>query len=104
MGVVVERQDIRITCEEADTMIPNIAVSMFQKGMSSVHVIVEDTDVFVLLTHFYYLLNIKGSLMMIPFSSSTTVTDIGETVLKHSSIMPHLLSEHALTGCDTVPS
>ena len=54
MGVVIERQDIRITHEEADTMIPNIAVSMFQKGMSSVHVIVEDTDVFVFLTHFYY--------------------------------------------------
>ena len=104
MGVVIERQDIRITHEEADTMIPNIAVSMFQKGMSSVHVIVEDTDVFVFLTHFYYLLNIKGSLMMIPFSSSTTVTDIEETVLKHSSIMPHLLSLHALTRCDTVPS
>ena len=43
MGVVVDRQDIRITHEEADTMIPNIAVSMFQKGMSSVHVIVKDT-------------------------------------------------------------
>ena len=104
MGVVVDRQDICITHEEADTMIPNIAVSIFQKGMSSVHVVVEDTDVFVLLTHFYYLLNIKGSLMMIPFSSSTTVTDIGGTVLKHSSIMPHLLSLHALTGCDMVPS
>ena len=42
--------------------------------------------------------------MMVPFSSSTTVTDIGETVLKHAMIMPHLLSLHALTGCDTVPS
>ena len=77
---------------------------MFQKGISYVHAIVEDTDVFVLLAHFYHLLDLQGSLMMVPFSSSTTVTDIGETVLKHSTIMPHLLSLHALTGCDTVPS
>ena len=51
-------------------MIVNIAVSMFQKGISSVHAIVEDTDVFVLLAQFYHLLDLQGSLMMAPFSSS----------------------------------
>ena len=55
------------------------------------------------LAHFYHSLNIQRSLMMIPFTSSTTVTDVGESVLKHSSIVSHLLSLHALTGCDTVP-
>ena len=105
MGVVIKRVDLRITHEEADTMMPSIAVHMFNtEGKSTVHVFVEDTDVFVLLAHFFHILDIKGSLLMIPFSSSATVTDIGETVVKHASIIPHLLSLHALTGCDTVPS
>ena len=104
MGVVIRRSDISIDHEEADTMMPNIAFSILQQGISPVHVKVDDTDVFVLLAHFYHLLRIDGSLMMIPFASTAQVTDIRETVLKHSSIIPYLLSLHSLTGCDTVPS
>ena len=51
MGFVIQRRDMSIDHEEADTMMPNIAFSILQQGISPVHVKVDETNVFVLLIH-----------------------------------------------------
>ena len=63
----------------------------------------DDTDVFVLLVHFYNALNIASELLMVS-TSERNVTNIGATVRKHSDIVQHIFALHALTGCDTVSS
>ena len=41
---------------------------------------------------------------MKPTSQGRSSANIGSTVAKHRSIVPQLLSAHALSGCDTVAS
>jgi len=64
----------------------------------------DDTDVFVLLVHFYNALNKTSELLMVPTSPERNVTNIGATVRKHGDIVQHVLALHTLTGCDTVSS
>ena len=101
-SIQIDRVDLKITHEEADIMLINQAIYLLStENKMCVHVYREDTDVFVLLTHFYHLNNIRGALIMKSFSSDV---DICSTVLEHQSCIPHLLSLHGLTHCDTVPA
>jgi hypothetical protein len=65
-------------------------------------VISDDTDVFVLLAHFYQQFQLSASLVMEPTSPEKTSVNIGDTVRNHHFIIPQPLAAHALTGCDTV--
>ena len=67
-------------------------------------VISDDTDVFVLLVHYYTEKKLTATLIMEPTSQGRLSVNIGSTVAKHRSIAPHLPSAHALTGCDSVAS
>ena len=51
MGEVIRRVDMRVTHEEAGTMIVNQVVLT---GLSSVLIVADDTDVIVLLCHFLH--------------------------------------------------
>ena len=51
-GVRIERHDLCSTHEEADILITQHAISSSLSG-NSVRVVCDDTDVFVLLVHFY---------------------------------------------------
>ena len=71
----------------------------------AVHQIIsDDTDVFVLLVHYYAEKELTSTLLMEPISQGHSSANIGSTVAKHRSITPQLLSAHALSGCDTVAS
>ena len=43
-------------------------------------------------------------MFMIPTNSTRAAINIGATVHKHKNIAPHIISLHALTGCDMVSS
>ena len=90
--------------EEADVIIPHQVVYMTSLGCCSIKVISDDTDVFVLLVHYYTEKKLTSTLLMEPTSQGRSSVNIGSTVVKHRSVAPQLLSAHALTGCDTVAS
>lgn len=102
MGVPVSRYDIRTSHEEADVIITQQAVYAATQGAKCVKVICDDTDVFVLLLHFYSLTKLSSMMLMEGTSGERTMVDIGATAAKHQLIIPSLLAAHALTGCDTV--
>ena len=97
--VIIQRQDMCTTHEEADTIIvQQVADVPSQKAL----VVADDTDIFVLLLHFCHSGDISSHVMMVSPIHDRAIIDITATVEKHCSIMPDLLAAHGLTGCDTV--
>ena len=90
--------------EEADVIIPNQVAYLENLRCCRIKVFSDDTDVFVLLVHYYTDKKLTATLIMEPTCQGCSSVNIGSTVAKHRSIAPHLLSAHALTGCDTVAS
>lgn len=72
------------------------------RGTSSIRVIADDTDVFVLLLHFYRVKQLTCELVMVATSPGRTSVDIKATVEKHGHTIEDLLPAHVLSGCDTV--
>ena len=101
-GKRIERSDLRTTHEEADVILPHQVVQFASNTKKILKVISDDTDVFVLLMHYYHHSQVSASLLMEPTSPERTLVNIGDTVTKHKAIVPQLLAAHALTGCDTV--
>ena len=97
------RDDMRTTHEEADVIIVQQAVALANAGKKSVRILCDDTDVFVLLLHFFFILCLTCQMTMEAASSQRAVIDIGKTVQKYPGIMLNILAGHALSGCDTVP-
>ena len=87
--------------EEADVILVNQAVHAAKIGVSGVKVIADDTDIFVLLLHFYLQENLSCDFVMAS-TSSRKLIDIKETVAKHKNVISNIVSAHALSGCDTV--
>ena len=50
---MVEREDMRTTQDEADTIIMHQMVKVAGSGCGSIKVISDDTDVFVFMLYFY---------------------------------------------------
>ena len=101
--MISDRHDLKKTHEEADVIIIQQAVALANAGSKYVCIVCDDTDVFLLLLHFYLILSLSCQMTMEATSSQRTVVDIGKTVGKHKAIIPNLLAGHAITGCDTVP-
>ena len=89
--------------EEADNIIV-IQVSMCarQNVCSGITVICDDTDVFVLLLHYYHKMKLQNLILMESPIKGRAVIDIPKTVEKHVGIVENILPAHALSGCDTV--
>ena len=100
-GVIIKRQDMKTTQEEADTMIVQQVAEVKAK---KVLVVADDTDIFVLLLHFCCLGDTPAStsVLMVSPIRGRAVIDINATVDLHRDIIPDLLAAHGLTGCDTV--
>ncbi len=103
-GLQIIRPDLKTMHEEADVIIPNQVVYLESLGCCTIKVISDDTDVFVLLVHYYADKKLTSALVMEPTSQGRSSVNIGSTVAKHQSIALQLLLAHALTGCDTVAS
>ena len=99
---LVQIFDLKTTHEDTDVMIPQQVVVLADVGCKTINVIFADTDVFVLLAHYFAEENLSVPLIMDPTSRSRSSIDIGATVAKHSSIIPQLIAAHAVSGCDTV--
>ena len=100
-GAHTRRQDLSVTHEEADVIIANHVVHIARQTPSIIHVVCDDTDVFVLLVHFYSSENLSSDIFMIPTRSARSVVNIGATAKENEDIAKYLLPVHALTGCDT---
>lgn len=103
-GSISKRWDIATTHEEADNIIVQQAMDVASKRIQSVIVLSDDTDVFLLLLHYYFIENIKVQVLMESPIQCRTVIDIGASVSKHEHIISDVLSAHALSGCDTTAS
>ena len=103
-GLQILRPDLKTMHEEADVIIPHQVVYLASLGCCSIKVIRDDTDVFVLLVHYYAKKKLTSTLPMKHTSQGCSSANIGTTVSKHRSIAPQLISAHALFGCDTVAS
>ena len=100
----VQRQDLRTHHEEADVIIIHHLVHIASAASDDAHikVICDDTDVFVLLIHFYINEKMTANISMESPCAGRMIVDIRQTFLKHKNIAKYLPAVHALTGCDTV--
>ncbi len=105
-GPRIYRHDIRSIHEEADILIAQHAISLSLLG-KSVRVVCGDTDVFVLLVHYYNsrckCSNIAPMNMSSPVKEPAVI-DIRATVESYSDIADDLLVIHGLSGADAVAS
>ena len=105
-GVRIDRRDLCSTHEEADILFTQHAISLSLLG-KTVRVVCDDTDMFVLLVHFYNSkckgANAAPMIMSSPLKERAVV-DIRATAEAHSDIADDLLAIHGLSGADTVAS
>ena len=76
-------------------------VDLAVRGASNISVVCDDTDVFVLLIHFYCREKLNCGVTMESPIAGRCVIDIKATANKHSNITDYLPGVHALSGCDT---
>lgn len=100
-GVVIHREDMSTSHEEADCIIVQQAVTVATECQVGVSVIADDTDVFILLLHHYFERQLTSHMIMESPIHGRTVIEIQATVKQQQSIVDGLLSMHALSGCDT---
>ena len=93
-GRVIPRPDISTNHEEADNIIIQHPFMIVEQGA-------DDTDVYILLLHYYNQkeLNIPMS-MASPVHGRQTI-DIRATAKEHANTLPNLLAAHGLSDCDT---
>ena len=67
-GLQIPRPDLKTMHEEADVIIPHQVIYMASLGCYSNKVISDDTDVFVLLVHYFAYEKLTSTLLMEPKS------------------------------------
>ncbi|EDO33135.1 predicted protein [Nematostella vectensis] len=103
-GVVISRDDIATSHEEADNFIVQQAI-MCAKEHRGKMVVADDTDVFALLLfHYFHYEDLSCPMLMSSPIQQRPQIDIKATVQAHHDIILGLLGAHALSGCDTVPT
>ena len=100
----LQRLDLETHHEEADVIIIHHLIRIVQNANGDLHikVICDDTDVFILLIHFYVEEQMTVNVSMESPRSGRAIVDIHQTAKKHEGIAKYLPAVHALTGCDTV--
>ena len=100
-GQIIQRNDLHNTHEETDVIIVNQLVDLALRGTSNICVVCDDTDVFILLIHFYCKEKLNCGVTMESPIAGRCITDIKATANKHRNITDYLPGVHALSGCDT---
>ena len=103
-GVKITRCDLQTTFDEADYIIPHQVVTAFQECKRTSKISSADTDVFVLLCHFYKSMNMNAEVLLEDFNNNIQIISIYRTVKENISVVSSLLCAHALPGCETVPT
>ena len=91
------------THEEEDVIIPQQLIYAVNEGAKCIRIVSDDSDVFVILLHFYHQLKLEATVLLEPTTSSRNMICIRKSVQSNIKIIPSLLAGHALTGCDSVP-
>ncbi len=106
---LTERNDLRTVHEEADTIIVSQMLSMVNEGFASIQVICADTDVFVLLLHYFQKENLHQKrpqvdiLMQSPATPAIAISILDTYDSIPSHVVSSLLAVHAVSRFDTVP-
>ena len=66
------------------------------------YVMADDTDVYILLLHYYNQKELNIPMFMESSVHGRQTKDIWATAKEHANILPNLLALHGLSGCDTV--
>jgi len=90
------------THEEADVVLVQQMLTVLTENPAGITVVWDDTDVFVLLLHYYLEYGLTLLVTMESPIKDRVVVDIDETVEKHQNIIPEILAAQVLPGCDTV--
>ena len=106
VGVRIERHDLCSAHEEADIVITQHVTTCSLSG-KCVRVVCDDTEVFVLLVHFYHI-KCRGRnsapMIMSYLVKERAVIDIGTTATAHSGIADDRLAIHGISRANTVGS
>ena len=87
--------------EEADVNMVSYALMMSREhGCRQIQIVSDDTDVFVLLVHFYWKLRPLAAITMKRFDAKTIYVNATAMALGDKCVQ--LLHMHAITGCDSV--
>ncbi len=100
-GLVTNKNDMTNTHEEADVIIVNQMVYAAKRGASNISIICDDTDVFVLLLHFYCKEELNCTVIMQSPIKGRSVIDIRASAAISESESQDLPAMHALSGSDT---
>ena len=73
-----------------------------EQGAECLSVMTDDTDVYILLLHYYNLKELNIPMFMESSVHRRQTIDIRATAKEHANILPNLLAAHGLSGCDTV--
>ena len=97
-GVVINREDLQTSHEEADAIIIHQMNNAVKDGHTGVVVTSDNTDVFVLLVYNYVMLNLSIELIIESPVKNRSRTDNKQTSHEHADIAKRLLAAHALSG------
>ena len=103
-GVVIAREDIATSHEEADNIIAQQAIMCAKEHSRATVVVADNTDVFILFLFHYLNERLTCPMFMISPIQQKPLSDIKVTEQAHRSIIPGLPAAHTLSGCDTVPT
>ena len=101
-GRVIRRPDISTGHEEADNIIIQQTFMAVEQGAKCLSVMADDTDVYILLLHYYNQKELNIPMFMESPVHRRQTIDIRATAKEHANILPNLLADHGLSGCDTV--
>lgn len=96
-GMHMRRQDLTVTHEESDVVIGNHVVHIARQTQATIHVVCDDTNVFVLLVHFSASEGLRSDVFMLPTRASRNVVNIGATAKRHANIAKYILPLHVST-------
>ena len=82
-GVVIYRRNMATRTEEADNIIIQQMLLIAKQNPSGITVLSDDTDVFVLLLHYYLEAGLQVLVLIESAVKEHVVVDIGKTVEKH---------------------
>ena len=101
-GRVIPQPDIFTSHEETDNIIIQQTFMAVEQGAECLSVMFDDTDVYILLLHYYNQKELNIPMFMESSVHRRQTTDITATAKEHANLLPNLLAAHGLSGCDTV--
>ena len=89
-GTITRPEELRSAHEEADLIIAKHTIHLSKAGVSPISVLCEDTDVLVLLMHYYHFENLSADLRI----KNILVISVQMSVEKNFNIINNILPVH----------